>query len=154
MKDILIGDGLDEVKFGMERQEVVKIYGEPDEVEILEFDAEDEKLEIWHYDSKDLSVAFDEANDWLLTSITVSSEEYLFEEKLKVGDSYKDVMTFLKSLELEGIEETEDIDEESKEKIKEVYVAEANVTFWFDQKDKVTEIVWGVIYDFEDDEEE
>ena len=77
---ILLGEGLENVKFGMTKSQVNKILGTPDETEVYHFSEDEEDLtEAWHYDEHGFSVSFDQENDWLLGSIAVSQTSCLLE---------------------------------------------------------------------------
>ncbi|MEL6561684.1 MAG: hypothetical protein AAFQ94_26080 [Bacteroidota bacterium] len=70
IKEIIPGSGLGIIKFGMTRDQLKLILGNPDETENdLTDGIEDEDMETWHYDEMDLSVQFSESTDFRLVSL-------------------------------------------------------------------------------------
>lgn len=75
IQSIIPGYGIDKIKFGMTRDEVKAILGEPDWKEKYSYtDDEDEMTISWEYYDLALSLNFDEEEDWRLIDIAVSSE--------------------------------------------------------------------------------
>jgi len=65
MTAVKIGIGIDDLKFGMDRDAVKKLIGEPTEKELFSYSEEDEDLtEVWHYDEYNFYISFDEADEW------------------------------------------------------------------------------------------
>ena len=75
MKEIIIGQGLGPVKFGMTRDQVEALLGAPDEVEEnVDIDEDlDEAAEAWHYDELEMSASFDMEDDWRLGMMAIST---------------------------------------------------------------------------------
>ena len=88
ISEIKIGTGLGDIKFGISREDLKKIAGEPTEIDTFNASGdEDEYLtESWHYDEQEFSVSFDEEDNWRLTTISTSSENAILGEKL-IGKS-------------------------------------------------------------------
>jgi len=159
MRNIIIGEGLDDLKFGMQREEVVKILGEPEDVDIFDYEETEEKSEAWHYDTIEVSAAFDEAEDWQLVSLAISSPECQINDKKLIGLAYNEALKVIETLEL-GELEFEDVtdEEDNNKKYKQIFAQDANISFWFDEN-LLSEIQWGPIwdiddYDFEDEEDD
>lgn len=153
IKDILAGEGLGRIKFGMTKEELKEILGEPDEVDVFsptENDGEsEEQMESWHYDSLELSASFDELEDWRLVTLSVSSDEYLFEEKSLIGLEKKELIKVLNELGLQELEHEDWSSSESPDH-KLISSEEAGINFWLDEG-ILTEIQWGPL--FSDDDE-
>jgi len=154
MRNIIIGEGLDDVKFGMQREEVVKILGEPEDVDIFDYEETEEKSEAWHYDTIEISAAFDEAEDWQLVSLAISTQDCQINGHKLIGVEYDKAVKIIESMELGELEYEDVTDEEDDNKqYKQVFAHEANVSFWFDEN-RLSEIQWGPIWDIEDFDED
>jgi hypothetical protein len=149
-KDIKLGKGLDKLKFGMTRDEVKAAIGEPNEVENYNPLEEDEgESEAWHYDELELSASFDEEDDFRLTSLAVSSAEYLFEGVNLIGLSQEEVMQQVELMDL-GEVELEAVAEDDSLQQSVGSIAEASLNLWFEDG-QLSEIQWGPFWD-EDEE--
>jgi hypothetical protein len=150
MKNVKLGVGLENLKFGLTREEVIAAIGEPDEIE--KFNSEEEEdgqSEAWHYDELDLSATFDELDDWKLTSLAVSSPEYLFEGINLIGLSQQEVVQQIETMDLGEIEIEEITDEEGA--VQELgSLPEVSLNLWF-ENGSLTEVQWGPFWDDEDE---
>jgi len=148
-KNIKLGKGLDKLKFGMTRDQVTDAIGEPNEIENYNPLEEDEGESIaWHYDELELSASFDEEDDYRLTSIAVSSSEYLFEGVNLIGLSEEEVMQQIELMDL-GDVELETMEEESA--LQSVgSIQEVSLNLWF-ENGELSEIQWGPFWDEEED---
>ena len=100
--NIIPGEGLDAVQFGLTRDEVKALLGKPDEVETINNEEiEDAGLtEQWHYDELEISLSFDEIDNYVLTSIAVSGADYLFDEQPLIGLTMEEVLEFVEESDL------------------------------------------------------
>ena len=57
MKNIYLGHGVNDLKFGMYTSDVEELFGEANEKET------DENGENWHYDADEISFSFDDVDD-------------------------------------------------------------------------------------------
>ena len=114
--NIVPGEGLDAVQFGLSRDEVKALLGNPDEVESVSLDESGEGglTEQWHYDELELSLSFDEIDDYRLTSIAVSGSDYLFDEQPLIGLTMEEVLEFLEESDM-GEPEGEELESEDPE---------------------------------------
>lgn len=136
--EIKIGIGIDKVKFGMERSEVLQILGEPSEKELFSYSEEEDDLtEVWHYDDHEMSLSFDEADNWLLIMIAASDDSFVLNGKEIIGQSYEQVLSLLKEMGMSNFEE-EDISEFDKV----LKVEDESLNIWFDNNE-ASEIQWG-----------
>ena len=143
--DIKLGKGLGDIKFGFLKEKVKTILGEPNETETYSFSEEDEVLtESWHYDELELSLSFNEEDDWRLSTIAVSSDEFLLEGKKIIGLKKDDLIKTLKSLDLKDYEENKVSDNEEM-----ISSDIGEVNFWLEDNE-VTEIQWGPFFIDED----
>jgi hypothetical protein len=144
LKEILAGQGIGDILFGITRDELLEKMGEPDEREAQNEEAEGIASETWHYDDLELSFSFDEADEWRLVAISGTSEELSFRGKCLIGMPMDEVLPILEKLEL-GDADHQVIEEFDSELM---FFEEDAVMFWFDNK-VLTEIQWTV---FADDE--
>jgi hypothetical protein len=149
---IEIGKGFGTIQFGMDREEIKKIAGEPDEIEKYNHgEVEGEEAEAWHYDDPEISFAFEEFNDWKLTSIAVSSPDFQSKGKKLMGMKIDEVVKVLKSLDMGEVAQ-EDYSTDETPDLHLVTIEEAAINLWFDEG-VLTEIQWSPLWDDEDEEE-
>jgi hypothetical protein len=152
IKDILPGEGLGKIRFGMSREEVKSIIGEPDEVDNYSYSEEEESLtEAWHYDVLNLSLSFDEEYDWELMTISVSGAEYEFIGKRLIGLQEYKLTETLKSMGIENLS-SEDWSTEEDPEHHLLAAEEAGINFWL-EKGVLTEIQWSPLFMEEEDAE-
>jgi hypothetical protein len=72
LKEIKAGIGLDNIKFGMLREDIKNLLGEPDEIDTHTDNEDEGQTESWHYDDMELSISFEEIDGMRLFSIAVS----------------------------------------------------------------------------------
>lgn len=152
-KEILPGKGLGELKFGMSRDEVLSVLGKPDDVDTYDDDEiEDEGSESWHYDDLEISLSFDEEEDWVLTTIAVSNPSHTFMGHELIGLTKSELLAVLESLEINNL----DIEDWSSEEVPNHLLISSNdlqVNFWLEDE-IVSEIQWGAFVEEDDDDEE
>jgi hypothetical protein len=145
MNSIEIGVGIGNLKFGMEREAVKALLGEPTEKELYSYSEEDEDLtEVWHYDEHEFSLSFDEADNWKLVMIAGSSEEQELEGEEIVGLTFDEVLSVLKKI---GFNDFEEDSLEETDKVLKFDSKSLNI--WFDGG-IATEIQWGPLWSDDD----
>lgn len=136
--EIKIGIGIDQVKFGMDRSEVLQILGEPVEKELFSYSEEEDDLtEVWHYDDQEMSLSFDEADNWRLIMIAASDDTFMLNGQEVVGKSYEQVLSLLKEMGMTNIEE-----DELSEFDKVLKIEDESLNIWFDNNE-ASELQWG-----------
>lgn len=136
--EIKLGIGVDQIKFGMDRTQVLNILGEPSERELFSYAEDEEDLtEVWHYDQEEFSLSFDEADDWKLIMIAASDDNFTINGKQILGLNYDSVLNLLKSEGFDGIEE-----EEVSPSEKVIKIEDGSLNIWFDEGES-TELQWG-----------
>jgi hypothetical protein len=151
-RKIEIGQGFGAIKFGMNREEIKKVAGEPDEIENYNHDEVDgANAEAWHYDEPEISFAFEEFNDWNLSSIAVSSHDFELNGKKLMGLKVDEVSKILETLNI-GEVDIEDYSTEDAPDLQLITIEEAGLNLWFDEG-ILTEIQWSPLWDEEDEDE-
>lgn len=151
MKDILIGKGFDEIRFGMTRQEIKKILGEPDEIdEYASSEESEDNTEAYHYDELELSVSFDEIDDWRLGSIAISDPDSTLDGLKLLGISDEQLLEKVSALDL-GEYEREDVSSPESPDHEVISFYNSSINFWL-ENGAVTEIQYGPIWDDENEE--
>ena len=103
-------NGLGSLRFGMSRDEVTSLLGEPEDVDEYSFSgAEDDLSESWHYDEMDLSMSFDAEDDWRLVTLAVSSPDYQLEGHSLVGLNRDELLSLLESIGIGNISEENEL---------------------------------------------
>lgn len=141
MNNILIGEGLETIKFGMSREEVKAILGEPTEIETetIEDEAETVEVDTFHYDEQELSLLFDSSVDFKLISIATSSEDTILKERKLIGLTESDLLDALDQM---GFEDITDEDFESDSEGENMFSSEEySISFYVDNNE-VTEIIF------------
>lgn len=145
LKTIQAGQGLGSIKFGITRDELKKLIGEPDEVDSFSHsEDEDDVTEAWHYDMLELSASFDQMESWRLVTLSVSSPKYLFEGRSLIGLERKELIDVLQSLGLTDLEYEDWSSAESPDH-KLIASEEASMNFWLDEG-VLSEIQWTPLY--------
>jgi hypothetical protein len=151
MQNIQLGIGVDSLKFGMTKEDVLKLLGEPDDKELYSYDededSEDEDLtEVWHYDTHEFSLSFDEADNWRLVMIAASDEKYTLEGKTIIGLDENAATKLLNDLKL-GTVETDELEDDGGRVLK---IEEKSLNVWLDNG-IVSELQWGPFWDENDE---
>lgn len=144
-RTILLGEGLGMIRFGMKREQVREQAGPPDEIEQYQHDESgDQRAEAWHYDDPEVSLAFEEFNNWRLTSIAISSDNFTLEGNQLIGMLYDEVLKMLQDLRIGEIDE-DALDPDDGVSMKLITVEEAGLTLWFEDE-SLTEIQFSQIW--------
>ena len=143
---IVIGKGLGRIQFGLDRDDVVNILGQPTEKE-LESDEFGES-ESRHYDHLDLSLLFDGNNYWQLVSISVTSDAYSFLGLHPIGMDKDEFIKHMHQLDME-VESLEFMKNDGETFQELLSLEEEGLDVWVDNG-IVSELQWGAVYDEED----
>ena len=137
--EIKVKEGLGDIMFLSSIEEVIKILGEPTEDEAINEIDDSHHSRLLHYDHLGLSASFDEEENWTLTSIAISEEEYNINDVNLIGLNKSEFLEKIKSLDL-----GEYIEEEFNEDDYESTVLnfdDSHLTCWF-ENDELQEIQW------------
>lgn len=148
IKDIIIGVGIGEVKFGMLKTDVLSILGLPTEKDIEKDFETGDAVETWDYENYGVAFSFDEEEDWRLETITINSSNFELNGVGLVGKGVQEVQDFIEKHEL-GEMEFEDYSTPENPNHELIDVDEANMFFWF-TNEVLTEIQFGVQWDEDD----
>ena len=149
-KEIELGRGIGPVRFGMNREELKMLLGEPDEVENFSFEEDhNNTAESWHYDEYEISVAFEEIEGWKITSIAVSSDEYEIKGQKLIGLSRKEVEKKLKQMGIDDLQYENCSSPENPELFL-LSNDDEGLNLWF-ENGQLSEIQWCPVW--EDEEE-
>jgi len=91
--EIIPGKGIDQLTFGISRDEVKKIMGEPNDTDMYSY-SEDSETETYFYDEQGLSFSFDSEEDFNLCEIAIDTEEPHIGNTVKIGVSKDDALKF------------------------------------------------------------
>lgn len=140
--EIIEGEGLGDLKFGMFKDDVILILGQPNEIEEYSYTSSDHDLtESWHYDELDLSLGFDEEDDWRLVTIAIGSSNCKFRDFYPIGLSKDELTKKLHELYINDLEFEDWSSEESPSH--ELLTSDLlGINFWFDDN-RLSEVQWG-----------
>ncbi|PLX19084.1 MAG: hypothetical protein C0599_11365 [Salinivirgaceae bacterium] len=148
LKEIKAGIGLDNIKFGMFRDDVKNILGEPDEIDNHTDNEDEGQTESWHYDELELSISFEEVDDMRLFSIAVSGEHYEFNGKKLIGSKKPQLLKDLKDLNITDLkEEAWETDDETKQEL--IFSEDLSLNFWMEDYE-LSEIQFGPLFEGEE----
>lgn len=149
IKEIKPGIGLGVLKFGMTKEEVKEILGKPEEIEAYNDSESIENLtETWHYDEMEMSLNFDQQEDWKLVTVSVTSEFFVLKEQTMIGLKKDVLIETLAEFEIDDLV-VEDMSTKENPN-QELIISDAkSLGFWL-EKDVLTEIQWEPIIDDDD----
>jgi hypothetical protein len=154
--EILLLDGLDDLKFGDLPDNVEKLLGKPTEIENMGDEA-DEDLDtiLWNYDKEGLSVFFEGKNNHVLSCFETDNRDVTLFGKKLFEMTEEEITKLMNS---EGLTQIDSEVEEWGEK--RVSFDEALIDFYF-QDGKLVTVNWGVfvnengeIEEFDDEEDD
>ncbi len=154
--EILLLEGLNELKFGDTPQTVENTLGKPLEIENLGDEA-DEDLDtiLWNYDKEGLTVFFEGKNNHVLSCFETDNEEVTLFGKKIFGLNEQEITALMKE---NGLSQIDSDEEEWGER--RVSFDEGLIDFYF-QDGKLVTVNWGVfvnedgeIEEFDDLEED
>jgi hypothetical protein len=137
LQNIIPGTGLGSVKFGLSREQVRQMLGEPDDIEQQEEGHfRKEKSEAWHYDDRELSLGFEESDGWRLGSLSVASEDYHLHGKTLIGLNRLEAIRALNNMGIVDLEYENDDPEQDM-----IASESTGIILWLDEG-FVSEIQW------------
>lgn len=137
MNTILLGEGLNDIRFGMTQDEVKAILNEPTETE--KDSEEGVELITMHYDEQELSLVFDGSVDFKLISIASSNENTTLKERKLIGLSEGDLISALESMDFDDVSDEYFEAESDSENM---YTSdEFGINFFIDNGE-VSEVIW------------
>ena len=145
LKEIKLGFGLGNLKFGMSRTEVKLILGEPSFIDKYSYsDSNEDLTEAWEYDELKLSLSFDEDEDWKLIMISVNSNFYQLNRESLIGLEREKLIQALKNLNLDELN-LEDCSEDDSENQKVIEIDDLSINFWINDG-VLDEIQWSPFF--------
>lgn len=133
LKKIQVQQGFDDLRFGMSREEVKSVLGEPDEVTVPE---EDDTMEVWHYDELEVSVSFEEEEEWSVYTIATTSQEAMLDGEQLIGLKALALVNKLKGMGMTDLQF-----EEEEGEVQLVSADEQDINFWL-ENGVVVEVQW------------
>ncbi len=149
LSQIIPGEGLGDIKFGMSREQIKTMLGEPDEVESYTHDDQGEDItESWHYDEMEISISFEKIEDWKLCTIAVSDPDCTLIGKEVIGITRADLESLLDEMGLTNLAEDDWSSDETPDYVS--LTSEDNeMVFWIDAG-IVMDVQWGPLFIDED----
>jgi len=145
LREIKPGIGLGFLKFGMSRDQVKELLGEPTFIDKYSHsEASNDATESWEYDELFLSISFDEAENWKLMMFSVSSDFYELEEVSLIGLNEKKLVDQLDEIDL-GEVYVEDCSEDDNEDHKVIEIDSKSINFWL-ANGILDEIQWSPLF--------
>lgn len=119
---MVIGQGVGPAKFGMTEEEIIGLFGNPDEREEESYDEDpDLKTLTLYYDAMMTDFSFDigedeDGNDvYKLSSILCTSPDLKLDNKIKFGDSEETLLKYTRNL--KAADPTVEVDKDTNERI-------------------------------------
>lgn len=143
--DILPGIGLGNLRFGMTREEVTALLGTSSAQKEIDLGEQGTDLiDAWEYHPLRLDLSFEENEDWKLTILSVSSDDYLLEGSSLIGLDMEELMEELSVLGINDLD-IEDVSNEDAPNSLLVASEEKGIHFWVNDN-IVEEIQWGPLF--------
>ena len=98
--NIIIGQGIGPANFGMTEDEIIELFGKPDETD----DDKDSHTKTYFYDNILCDFVFEqnpETNTYTLVSALTTNPDYAIDNKIHLGDSEQDLIKYTKTLKAE-----------------------------------------------------
>ena len=147
IKEILPGEGLGDITFGIFREELQELIGAPSEIQKEQ--TPEGKVEHYHYDELELSVTFEEADNWELGTISTTSRLSTLEGENVIAMSRDNVLELIDELaEEDEAWESADVEDDNL-----ITIEELNLNFWFD-KGRLSEVQWFPVWEDDDEEDD
>ncbi len=127
--EIIPGRGVGNILLGMNKKDVEKILGQPDEKEEVTHDEGDTSC-TYYYDDLGINLSFESDDDDRLSYISFDGEEFHFKNKIKIGELKANVIKLCKELSFSKPEE-EDLSKEGLPNQILVAYEKENMNFWF-----------------------
>ena len=145
LKEIKPGFGLGNLKFGMTRDEVKLMLGEPSFIDKYSHsDSDSDLTEAWEYDELELSLSFDEEEDWKLLLISVNSDFYELENVSLIGLKENELLKKIGAINL-GKLKLEESSEYDGQDQKVIEIDEKSINFWLNDG-VLDEIQWSPLF--------
>lgn len=148
--EIILGKGFEDIKLGMTEFEVMQILNTPDTIDEFDHDNDGGDAKTFYYSDMGVELTFESEDDYVLSYISVSNDQFHIKEKIHNGMLKAEVMNAIPELGLgeftDEIVDTE-TDEEGKEEL--VSFEEENLNLWF-VNDVLDEIEIGPFWEDDD----
>jgi len=145
LKEIKLGLGLGNLKFGMSRSEVKLFLGEPTNIDRFSYtDSNEDLTETWEYEDSNLSLSFDEEEDWKLLLISVTSNFYQLQGKNLIGLEKPTLIEELQKINF-GTIHIEDCSENDSENTEVIEFEEKSLNLWLNDG-VLDEIQWSPFF--------
>ena len=119
---LVIGQGYGPARFGMTEEEIIGLFGKPDEREVEAYDEDpDDKILTLYYDAMMTDFSFDlgedeDGNDvFKLSSVLCTNPELNLDNKIKYGDSEETLLKYTHNL--KAADPTVEVDKDTQERI-------------------------------------
>lgn len=145
LKEIKPGIGLGPLKFGMSREAVKLMLGEPSFIDKYSHsDSVNDLTESWEYEELALSLSFDEEEQWKLMMISVTSDFYELDGANLIGMKEEKLLRELDEIDL-GYLNLEDCSDTDSEEQKVIEIDEKSINFWL-ISGVLDEIQWSPLF--------
>ncbi|MEZ4909818.1 MAG: hypothetical protein R2774_03040 [Saprospiraceae bacterium] len=139
VKEITLAAGIGALKFGMTKEDVATLLGEPEEKSEFESDFSPGMfLGSWHYDILEMTLVFDPYYEDRLVSIGVSDPHYTLQGKSLIGMSMEEIENYLEKLDIQ-ITDNDDKSSEEEPDLWLIECEESGILFWISD-DEVIEV--------------
>jgi hypothetical protein len=143
-KDIILGQGILDIQFGMLPAEVEKKLGKADHVNEYSLSAEEASTTLF-YDQKGVSFTFESIDQYKLSYISVYHPDYKIFQFIQLGLSKKMLLDELKHFHL-GEAEFKNAFSEEFPTHELLFFPNENLHLWFDNQ-QITEIQFGPFFE-------
>ena len=127
--EIIPGRGVGNILLGMNKKDVEKILGKPDDQEEINYEDGETSCTYYYYDLK-MDLTFESDDDDRLSFISVEGEQFNLKNVIKIGATKEDVINQCKELSF-SLPEEEDLSSDDVPNQILVALDNENINFWF-----------------------
>lgn len=127
--EIILGQGFDDIKLGMEREEVLAILDSPSYIDEYAHDTGGE-AHTYYYDDIGVELTFESEDDFRLSYISVSNDRFHLKQSIRNGQTMDEVLKLVKHIGFSEAE-VEDVSESDDENHELVSFEPENLNLWF-----------------------
>lgn len=143
--EILLGQGLSSIRFGMSPEEIRTILDPPDEIDIVDSDDKgNPTYESWNYSALNLELSFSKEDSFILVGIKASDPKYTIKGLSVIGKGRSHALELLKKLKL-GSFDAETILSINDVTIEHILFDEIQLNLWV-INDVIDAVEWGNLW--------
>jgi hypothetical protein len=127
--EIKLGQGFDKVKLGMSKENIIELFGDPDETEEFNYADGDHSIS-YYYNNLGFEFTFESDNDYALSYLAVHKNKFHIKNTLRIGMSKDESLKAIKQLDFSHPDK-EDLSDDDLPNQELYSFDKENVNLWF-----------------------